>query len=130
GGRGGRGARLGGLRLPVALGGLVGCLVGSRRQVAKRGQDAPQLAQVLVALGQTLCEGGQGGVDDGRVGTRRHRQPCLVIPEGEGPIVVDQADLSSFEHTAVLVLQQGKQDLVFQVGVHGAPVNIEEGRVS
>src|SRR5262249_9673866 len=128
GGAQGGEAALDDLLLAVALGDLVGGRVGAGGQVAQGRQDAAQLAQVLVPVPQ-VGQGGEGVFEDGGVGAGGQGQAGRVSRKGEPPLLVGQPDLARLEHPAVLVLQEREEDLVLQVGVDGAPVDVEEGGV-
>ena len=60
---------------------------------------------------------------------RVERQAMLVVPELEATIVVQHAQLAAFQDAAVLVSEQGQQDLVGQLVLQGFPVDVEEARV-
>src|SRR5215831_2541254 len=105
-----------------------------RGQRAEPVQQAAQLAEAgfLVVGGlveQVVCEQLMTPrVEDQGQSLRVERELGAAVGHAEAGFVEHQTDMSGFEFSAVLVAENGQQQLVPQLGLERVPIDIEEIR--
>ena len=95
----------------------------------ERGDDALQLEQVRIVLGQARLQLLSPEVEDLGVGLGRHGQHGVVVADGELAAVEDQGELLAFQHVTVLIAQDGQEDLLVEPGLRRLPLDVEVGAV-
>ena len=117
------------LLVAPARGHPLGALLRVRRQRREPGDERLQRDDVGVLAAQRPGEGVDAVAEDARPRARRDRQHRVEVADEEAAVLEDELQLAAVEHGAVLVAQDRQQHLVGQLGLHGAPVDVEGRRV-
>src|SRR5262245_28868446 len=93
------------------------------RQMFERGDDAFQLDQMRVLRSNRRFELAQAVLQDRNHALGAQRQLVVEIAEKKRTVLEFNLELVILEHFAVLLAQNGQEQLVVQLGFDGQPVN-------
>src|SRR5262249_39566437 len=116
------------LLFPMALLAARRVLLRPRRQMPEPRDDAAQLEEMRVLGAQRLLQVLEMPLENGHVGTGRDGQDRVVVTNGEGAGPVLELKTLGFQHSSVLVAENGEEHLVLELGLERIPLDIEGAR--
>ncbi len=100
--------------------------VPPRGQVPQPGEDALELHEVGMGLAELCSHLVDAGAEHVLVRPGVQREEVVEVAEGDAAALVLELQLAAVEHHAVLVPEDGEQDLVPQLRLHRVPLDVEE----